>query len=75
MSWPLRALSGPTLWAISFCAIYAAHGLGCAWGWAGRPAPVGDLHHFTLISLWLICVAGRARSSGVPRAAATFPTA
>lgn len=57
MSWPLRALFGPTLWAIGFCAIYAAHGFGCARGWPGRPAPVGDLHHFTLISLWLICVA------------------
>lgn len=56
MSWPLRALIGPTLWAIAFSVIYATHGLGCAKGWSGQPAPLGDWHQFTLISLWLLSV-------------------
>ncbi len=56
MSWPLRALIGPFVWAIAFSLIYAAHGIGCAWGWPARPAPVGDLHHFTLIALWVVSV-------------------
>ena len=54
MSWPLRALMGPAFWAFAFSLIYAAHGAGCAWDWPARPAPLGDLHHFTLIALWLV---------------------
>lgn len=57
MSWPFRALLGPTLWAIAFSVIYAAHGLGCAQGWPARTAPIGDLHHFILIILWLAALA------------------
>lgn len=53
MTWPLRALMGPGLWALAFSAIYAAHGIGCARGWPTQPAPLGTLHDFTLISLWL----------------------
>lgn len=60
MSWPLRALLGPTLWAVAFAAIYAAHGIGCAWGWPVYAAPIGDLHRFTLILLWLLAVAAAA---------------
>ncbi|MBJ2149791.1 hypothetical protein [Paracoccus sp. IB05] len=56
MSWPLRALLGPTLWAVAFAVIYAAHGIGCARGWPAYQAPVGDLHHFTMILLWLLAV-------------------
>lgn len=56
MNWPFRALLGPTLWAINFSVIYAAHGYGCAKGWPLRPAPLGDLHHFTLLLLWLLAV-------------------
>lgn len=33
MSWPVRALIGPSLWALAFAAIYALHGAGCALGW------------------------------------------
>lgn len=58
MAWPFRALLGPTLWAVAFAAIYAAHGYGCVRGWPARPAPIGDLHHFTLVLLWLVSVAG-----------------
>lgn len=58
MSWPLRALLGPLVWAAAFAAIYAAHGLGCALGWPGRPAPLGDLHRFVLAALWLAALAG-----------------
>lgn len=57
MSWPWRALAGPSLWAVAFSMIYAVHGLGCAWGWPGRAAPIGDLHNFVLIMLWLVALA------------------
>ncbi|MDQ7263745.1 hypothetical protein NM680_18275 [Paracoccus sp. PS-1] len=60
MTWPLRALLGPMLWAAAFSAIYAVHGLGCALDWPARPAPVGDLHRFALISLWLASLMGGA---------------
>lgn len=60
MTWPLRALLGPLLWAVAFAAIYGVHGLGCAWGWPLRPAPLGDLHRLALLSLWLAALAGGA---------------
>ncbi len=53
MIWPLRALVGPVIWAAAFALIYAVHGYGCALGWPVRDAPFGDLHRFTLITLWL----------------------
>lgn len=60
MIWPVRALVGPVLWAVSFSAIYAAHGLGCAWDWPSLPAPVGDLHRFVLVSMWIMAIAATA---------------
>ena len=60
MSWPVQALLGPGLWALAFAGIYSLHGVGCAWGWPARPAPLGDLQSFTLISLWLIALTGAA---------------
>lgn len=56
MSWPLRALIGPFVWAIAFSVIYAAHGIGCAWEWPARPTLLGDLHQLTLVSLWVVAV-------------------
>lgn len=58
MSWPLRALLGPALWALAFMTIYALHGAGCAWQWPDRVAPVGNLHSFVLISVWGMFFAG-----------------
>lgn len=52
MGWLARALAGPTLWALLFSAVYALHGMGCNMGWAGRPAPLGDLHHFAMWVAW-----------------------
>lgn len=57
MNWLARALIGPCLWAVAFSGIYAVHGLGCAWDWPARSAPLGNLQHFVLITLWLVCVA------------------
>ncbi|MDO5704015.1 MAG: hypothetical protein Q4G49_02950 [Paracoccus sp. (in: a-proteobacteria)] len=47
-----RALAGPTLWAVLFSLVYALHGMGCNLGWTGRPAPIGDLHHFAMWVAW-----------------------
>lgn len=58
MKWPLRTLIGPLFWAAAFSLIYAAHGLGCAWGWPAQPAPIADLQRFTLFALWLLALAG-----------------
>ncbi|MFV3130902.1 hypothetical protein [Niveispirillum sp. KHB5.9] len=56
MNWLLRALLGPTLWAVAFSGIYALHGLGCARGWPAIATSFGSLHHLLLVSLWGICV-------------------
>ncbi len=53
MSWPVRALLGPLLWAAAFSGVYALHGLGCALGWPGQSTPVGPLHSVVLIGVWL----------------------
>ncbi|RRH72767.1 hypothetical protein [Falsigemmobacter faecalis] len=58
MNWATRALLGPGLWALAFALIYAVHGLGCARGWVLQPAPLGNLHVFTLNTLWLAALAG-----------------
>lgn len=60
MNWLARALLGPCLWAFAFSVIYAVHGLGCAWDWPLRAAPVGDLHRFVLVSLWLASLVAAA---------------
>lgn len=60
MIWPLRALIGPMIWAAAFAVIYAVHGYGCAVGWPDRAAPIGDLHRFTLVILWLIALGAAA---------------
>ncbi|MDO5611986.1 MAG: hypothetical protein Q4G14_01935 [Paracoccus sp. (in: a-proteobacteria)] len=52
MGWLARALAGPTLWSLLFAAVYALHGTGCNLGWPGRPAPIGDLHHFAMWAVW-----------------------
>lgn len=49
LSWPMRALIGPSLWAIGFSLTYVLHGAGCALGWPDQTAPVGDLHRFALV--------------------------
>lgn len=55
MGWLWRALAGPLLWAVLFSLVYGLHGAGCNLGWAGRPAPVADLHH---LAMWLAWGAG-----------------
>lgn len=63
MGWVIRALTGPTLWAVLFSAVYAAHGLGCGWGWAGRPGFLGmDLHQGAMVAVWLAGLALHALS-------------
>ncbi len=77
MSWPLRALIGPTLWAIGFALTYALHGLGCARGWPAVAAPLGNLHGLALILAYLATLAATAAAlllvprggSGVERTA------
>lgn len=56
MSWPLRALLGPLLWALAFSVIYAVHGLGCARGWTQISMPWGSLHQLVLIGLWCLAI-------------------
>ncbi|MFV3077069.1 hypothetical protein [Niveispirillum fermenti] len=58
MTWPLRALLGPLLWAVGFSLLYAVHGAGCAWGWPAVATPLGSLHHVILILLWVLFLAG-----------------
>ena len=43
MSWPVRALIGPCLWALAFTTLYSLHGAGCAWGWSERPGLFSSL--------------------------------
>lgn len=56
MSWPLRALLGPMLWALAFSVVYAAHGIGCARNWPAWQTRLGDMHQMVLIGLWGIAV-------------------
>ena len=78
MRWVAMMLLGPTLWAIHFAAVYALHGLGCAWGWQDIATPVGTLHQTALTLGWLtglgmhaVVVAlaprGRQREQYLPR--------
>lgn len=60
MSWPWRALIGPTIWAVGFAALYALHGMGCAWGWPARSWPLGNAQSAALILAWLGFVAAAA---------------
>ncbi|WP_295046596.1 hypothetical protein [uncultured Paracoccus sp.] len=53
MAWVARMLAGPLLWGALFSAVYALHGLGCAWGWPARATPAGPLHPLAMILLWL----------------------
>ena len=57
MSWPLRALTGPALWALAFTTLYGLHGAGCAWGWAGRPGLFASLQITVLVLAYLLFLA------------------
>lgn len=76
MTWPVRAILGPLLWAIGFSMLYAMHGAGCAWGWPSVATPLGSLHHLVLILLWgffltggLVLALWQGRKGGDGRAA------
>ena len=56
MSWPLRMLIAPLLWAVAFAAIYAVHGLGCARGWVLMPGLFGNLHQSAMLGLWALAL-------------------
>ncbi|WEF25197.1 hypothetical protein [Paracoccus sp. S3-43] len=53
MVWVARMLAGPLLWGALFSAVYALHGLGCAWDWPARATPAGPLHPLAMILAWL----------------------
>lgn len=54
----LRACGGLALWALAFSLLYAAHGMGCAWGWTQAPGLAGlSLHRSVLGLLWLLALA------------------
>ena len=58
MNWLWRALIGPCLWALAFVAIYALHGVGCAWGWPAVATPLGSLHQVVLVGSFVLALLG-----------------
>lgn len=53
MSWLLKSLLGPGIWAATFSAAYALHGVGCAYGWSAVSIPPGSLHQAAMLAVWL----------------------
>jgi hypothetical protein len=53
MRWAVWMLAGPVLWAGLFAAVYALHGLGCAWGWVSVATALGSLHIVAMSAVWL----------------------
>ena len=56
MNWVIRAMIGPTLWAVAFACIYALHGVGCAKEWFAIPVLWGNLHQLVLISAFVVAL-------------------
>jgi len=54
MTWLMRALLGPAIWAATFSAVYALHGAGCARGWPDIATPLGSLHLVAMLVAWLV---------------------
>jgi len=52
MNWLLKSLLGPGVWAVTFSAVYALHGIGCARGWSVAFAAPGTLHHSAMLAAW-----------------------
>lgn len=50
-------ITGPTLWAIAFAAVYGLHGLGCALGWTSVAFGPVDLHRGAMGLVWLLFIA------------------
>lgn len=78
MRWLAGLLAGPVLWAVLFAAVYALHGVGCAWGWTEVATPFGSLHVVVMAAVWLTGLAlhlgivavapnGRARAAHLQR--------
>ncbi|RGP37457.1 hypothetical protein [Pseudotabrizicola alkalilacus] len=70
MRWVVGMMAGPVLWAVLFAAVYALHGIGCAWGWTGVAAPFGSLHIVAMAGVWL---AGLVLHVGILAAAPKGP--
>lgn len=54
MNWLLKSLLGPSVWAVTFSAVYALHGTGCARGWSVASAAPGTLHHSAMLATWAV---------------------
>ena len=52
MNWLLKSLLGPGIWAVTFSAVYALHGAGCALGWGDTAIAFGTLHHTLMGGAW-----------------------
>jgi len=57
MNWLAKSLLGPGIWAVTFSAVYALHGLGCAQGWSSDLAAPGALHFSVMLAAWLAGIA------------------
>ncbi|MFN4098926.1 MAG: hypothetical protein ACK4GT_04040 [Pararhodobacter sp.] len=51
--WLAWFIAGPTLWAATFNAVYALHGLGCSFGWPAVEIGPLDLHRLAMGIVWL----------------------
>ncbi|MCC5988925.1 MAG: hypothetical protein JJT95_14690 [Pararhodobacter sp.] len=50
--WLGQVLAGPAIWAVTFAAVYALHGTGCAQGWDAMATPVGSVHRLAMALAW-----------------------
>lgn len=52
LGWLGMVALGPAIWALTFSAVYALHGTGCAAGWAGIQAGPVSLHLALMLLGW-----------------------
>lgn len=52
LNWLGRVLLGPSIWALTFSAVYGAHGTGCAAGWSAIEVAGVSLHRLIMVLIW-----------------------